>query len=200
MKSHSIALFCLLLMVPGVGVFSQEAEAETAAPTYDDEIPLPEVVLVFGPRIGVSAIIMDPAKFNTELQVGFPRDVSYFPVFTEFGFTTKQLIAMGDSGRNLIIEETFLLGGLDQNLAIPALRLLLGLEGRVGSEIKVGPYLSFKDNEGKVGITASFIYLIGWTIRSRGMIVPIEISMVPQPSYWNPRITFTTGLSFRIPN
>jgi hypothetical protein len=133
------------------------------------------------------------------MQVGFPKDVDYIPIFTEFGFSAKQLVAMGDSGRDLIIEETFLIGGLDQSFAIPAVRLLLGLEGRVGSEIKLGPYLTFKDNDGKVGIKASFIYSIVWTIKSKGMIIPIDISFVPQPSYWNPRLTITTGLSFRVP-
>lgn len=196
MKSLFIVLFCVLLLAPAVGVFSQETNAPKAM--YDDEIPLPDVELSFGPRIGVTGIIMNWETFNDELQVGFPRDVNYVPIFTEFGFSAKQLVAMGESGRDLIIEETFLLSGLDQNLAIPAARLLLGIEGRVGSEFKVGPYLSFKDNDGKVGVTASFIYVLGWTIRSQGMIIPVEISMVPQPSYWNPRLTFTTGLSFKV--
>jgi hypothetical protein len=166
---------------------------------YDDEIPLPEVTLIVGPRVGVTGIIMDFEQFNNELQVGFPRNVDYIPIFTEFGFSAKQTVAMGDSGRDLIIEEIMLIAGLDQSFAIPAVRFLLGIEGRVGSEIKVGPYLTFTDNSGKVGIRASFVYSIGWTIRSRGMIIPIDIAFVPQPSYWQPRITITTGLSFRVP-
>ncbi|MBN1685329.1 MAG: hypothetical protein JW852_01685 [Spirochaetales bacterium] len=194
MKSRSISMFLLLLLSPVFCLFPQDSGS-----MYNDEIPIPEIDLVVGPRVGLTGIIMDFEQFNTEMQVGFPRDVDYIPIFTEFGFSAKQVVGMGDSGRNLIIEELVLLAGLDQSFAIPAIRFLLGIEGRLGSEIKVGPYLVFTDNSGKVGIQASFVYSLGWTISSRGMIIPIDISFVPQPSYWQPRITITTGLSFRVP-
>ena len=194
MRSRHISIFFLLLLVPVLSIFPQNSDAMNT-----DEIPVPDVALVIGPRIGLSAIIMGFDEFNTEMQVGFPRDIDYVPIFTEFGFSTKQVVAMGDSGRNLVVEELFLLAGLDQSFAIPAFRFLLGVEGRIGSEIKVGPYLAFSDNSGKVGLKASFVYSIGWTFRSKGMIIPVDISFVPQPSYWQPRITITTGLSFKVP-
>jgi len=194
MKNFSISIFVVLLFIPVVCIFPQGSDS-----MHNDEIPVPEGTLVVGPRVGLTGIIMDFDQFNDEMQVGFPRKVDYIPIFTEFGFSAKQLVAMGDSGRDLIIEETMLIAGLDQSFAIPAIRFLLGIEGRIGSEIKVGPYLVFADNSGKVGIKASFVYSLGWTISLKGMLIPIDISFVPQPSYWQPRITITTGLSFRVP-
>ena len=199
MKHRIVYTLCLLLLAPVLCLSAQESDTDVSAQLYDDEIPVPEIDLIVGPRVGLTAIIMDFAQFNSEMQVGFPKEQEYFPIFTEFGFSAKQQIAMGDSGRDLIVEEIMLIAGLDQSFAIPAFRFLLGIEGRIGSEIKVGPYLVFADNSGKVGLKASFIYSIGWTIRSAGMILPIDISFVPQPTYWQPRITITTGLSFRIP-
>lgn len=199
MKHRIVFMFFLLLLVPVLCLFAQDLDSKVSARAYDDEIPVPEINLIVGPRVGVTAIIMDFEQFNNEMQVGFPKREEYFPIFTEFGFSAKQQIAMASSGRSLIVEEVMLIAGLDQSFAIPAFRFLLGIEGRMGSEIKVGPYLVFADNSGKVGLKASFIYAIGWTIRSGGMILPIDISFVPQPTYWQPRITITTGLSFRVP-
>jgi len=200
MRHRLLSLFFVLLLVPVCHLFSQDSESAVSTQGRDDEIPVPEIQLIVGPRVGVTAIIMDFEQFNNEMQEGFPKEEDYFPIFTEFGFSAKQQIAMGDSGRDLIIEELLLIAGLDQSFAIPAFRFLLGIEGRIGSEIKVGPYLVFADNSGKVGLKASFVYAIGFSIRSGDMIMPIDISFVPQPTYWQPRITVTTGLSFRVPD
>ena len=200
MKNRSIAIFLVLLLFPVLSLFPQNSGPAASDSMYNDEIPIPEIALIVGPRVGLTAIIIDAKQFDTEMQVGFPRGVEYIPIFTEFGFSTKQVVSMGDSGRSLVIEELVLLSGLDQSFAIPALRFLLGIEGRIGIEIKVGPYLVFTDNSGKMGLRASFAYSLGWSIKSKGMIIPIDISFVPQPSYWQPRITFTTGMSFRVPD
>ena len=83
-------------------------------------------------------------------------------------------------------------------MAIPALKFLIGFKGRAGTEISLGPYVSLANPDTGMQLSFSSAYMLGWTISSKGVSVPIHFSFVPYPSYVNPRLTLTTGFSFYV--
>ena len=89
------------------------AQEETRAPR-----------LFFGPRLGVSAVVQDPAAFDAGMQVLFPdSSKSYFPVFTEMGLQAQQLVPLGDSKNFLSFQEMLLVGGCALGAAFASMPL-----------------------------------------------------------------------------
>jgi len=153
--------------------------------------------IFFGPVMGVEAEIIDPAAFNTTLQAVYPKtDGTYFPVVTEMGIESSQRIPLGDSKRSLLLHEMFLIAGLDQNMPVPNVDLLLGYRGPSGFEVGMGPHFSLTAPGGSVKIGASVMYWAGLTIATHGYTVPIKLTFVPMPSYVNPQIALLVGFSF----
>jgi hypothetical protein len=153
--------------------------------------------LLFGPRLGVTAVIVQPSDFNDEMQDEFPSSgKKYFPVFTEMGFEAQQLVPIGDSPHSFAIHEVFLLGGLDQSMFIPSANLVVGFHSGWGVELGFGPYLTVLAPSGRVRLAAGVVYVLEYTLQLKGFSLPIIITMVPIPSYSNPRLTLLTGFNF----
>jgi hypothetical protein len=170
------------LLAFGTGLFAQE------------KAPLPRVF--FGPVLGADAVIIDPAAFDASMQAVFPSASKYFPVFTEMGVESAQLFPMGDSKSSVVLHELFLLQGLDQNMPVPCVDLLLGYRTALGFEIGMGPHFSVIAPDGSVKIGASVMYWVGWGITSGTFSLPIKLTFVPLPSYANPKISLLVGFSF----
>jgi hypothetical protein len=153
--------------------------------------------LEFGPRLGVSALLMAPDAFNSGVQSIFPSsDRYYFPVFSQMGVEAVQLISLRGGKSALTIHEVFLLGGLDQSMAIPTLDLIVGYRSWLGFEVGLGPHFAVNVPSGALKLAASVVYAFGWVFHFKGFSVPLTLTLIPLPSYANPQFTFVTGFTF----
>lgn len=179
-----LAVFCAL---GATGAYGQE------------DAPAKRVEFVYGPRVGVSYIVTDPAEFNESVQEMFPdSDRKYFPIITQFGLNLEQRIRLGNTASHFAFQEVLIIGGLDQNLIIPSLSVLIGFRSRAGLELGLGPNVSLKRSaDGPAGVGLSVVYALGWTFDFSGVYVPVNLAVVPTPSDGAPRITLLTGFNFR---
>ena len=182
MKKIFIFVICLLFVCQII--FSQTNEEE--------------IMLIFGPRVGVSFIILDQKDFNAEMQKIFGSENEYYPFFSELGLTIQQLIPLKGSNSYLSFYELFSLGGMDQNMALPSFNFLIGYKHRLGFEFAIGPYFTIFDNSGKLKMDFSLTYMLGWSLINSTYSVPINLMFIPYPSYGNPRFTLTVGINFNI--
>ena len=193
MKRAIAAILCLLCC--GLVAFGQSESG-----SFDSGLSeTANVELSFGPRAGVSFVVMDSKAFHALISAAWPTENWYFPVFTQIGIATTQLIQLGISDASLAFKEIFLLGGMDQNIALPTASLLMGYQGKTGIGLSFGPFvtLGYGDNAKEIKLQFSFAYEVGWTINRKGVSIPISIMFVPMPSYSNPMITVSTGFMFR---
>jgi hypothetical protein len=154
--------------------------------------------IVYGPRVGVTYIVADPEKFDESVQGVFPDgDREYFPIITQFGLNVEQRIRLGNTQSHFAFQEVLLLGGLDQNIVIPSLSLLIGFRSHVGLEFGLGPNVSMTRSSDEPGIGLSVVYAAGWTFSFEDVFVPVNIAVVPTPSDKSPRITLLTGFNFK---
>ena len=164
-----------------------------------DEDEKAKVELIFGPRVGVSWVIVNSELFNESVQHIFPDEgQTYFPVFTQFGVNFEQRIRLGTTKSHFALQEVIILGGLDQNIALPSFSFLIGYRGHTGLEFGLGPNVSMSRSADGIGIALSVVYAAGWTFSIQNVFVPVNISVVPTPSDGHPRITFLTGFNFKL--
>ena len=179
----TLAAVLLLTLLCGGQLFSQ--------------VEAPKTRLLFGPCIGVTGIIVSPDEFNATLQAVYPTtDRHYFPAFTQMGIQSMQLVPMGDSKAYLSFHEMFLVGGLDQNMPIPSVELVLGYRFASGIETGLGPYFSLTAPGGQPKVAASVMYEVSWALTLNRFSMPIMLTLVPMPSYANPQISLLLGFTF----
>ena len=87
----------------------------------------------------------------------------------------------------MLNEWVFLLGGLDQGVAIPSMNWLVGLRTREGAEFGIGP------NVTPAGVALAVA--AGVTFRAGVINVPMTIAAVP--SKYGTRISVLTGFVLR---
>lgn len=109
---------------------------------YDVPIESPKTSLrLNGPRMGASMTTGDALKVLTasKEQGGFDM----FPVTSQFGFQLEQQY-MSAGNFQALVEEVFLIGGLESGKIIPSANLLLGFRfGKAGWEFAFGPTFRF---------------------------------------------------------
>jgi hypothetical protein len=156
------------------------------------------ITFLFGPRLGVTFVITNQSDFDDQVQSIYSSDHSYFPVFSEIGFCTLQQIDLGSSRNFLVFQETFLLGGLDQNFALPFVTILMGYKSGFGFEAGIGPYFSLfhNDKSDNIQMLVSLTYMVGWSFSGKDFSIPLSIHYIPYPSYINPQFTITCGINF----
>lgn len=132
---------------------------------------------------------MTPADYTTLVQQLYPKS-SYYPINTLFGVNFEQRILLGNTKSHFAFQEIFLIGGLEQSVALPEGAFLIGYRDYSGFEIGVGPLVSLAG----IGVVAA----IGWTLSFQGVFIPIDIS-VSLPSATRPAsLALTTGFNFEI--
>ena len=158
------------------------------------------MIFILGPRVGATYIVCPVADFNQAIQEAFPDpDRTYFPFITQFGIQIEQRIRLGDTESHFAFQEVIVLGGLDQNIIIPGINLLVGFRSHFGLEIGLGPNISVKYIPGQsVEIPITVVYAIGWTFSFSDVYVPLNLAVVPTPKDGRPRITLLTGFNFAI--
>jgi hypothetical protein len=164
------------------------------------DVPAKRVEILYGPRVGVSYIVADPDQFNESIQRLFPdSERKYFPIITQFGLSVEQRIRLGSTASHFAFQEVLIIGGLDQNLVIPSLSVLIGFRSRAGLELGLGPNVSMKRSaDESTGVGLSVVYAVGWTFDLQGVYVPVNVAVVPTPSDGAARVTLLTGFNFRV--
>jgi hypothetical protein len=146
-----------------------------------------QFLFIVGPRIGVSYVITSSLEF-TEGISNIYSNGSYVPVMTIFGLAIEQRIILGQTNSHFAFQEMLMVGGLEQSIALPSLTFLIGYRDASGFEIGTGPTISFSG----LGV----IVAIGWTIESKGVFVPVDVSVVLPSNQRPTSIALTTGFNF----
>ena len=156
-----------------------------ATPLYAQsgpEAPPPTRTLsLSGPRVGLTFLSEGVVSKLKERNVEVGQTISQFGWQFERQFYSKQ------GGVTALNEWVFLLGGLDQSVAIPSLSWLVGLRTMEGAEFGVGP------NVTPAGVALAVA--AGITIRTGVLNVPMNFAVVPTKA--GTRVTMLTGFTLR---
>ena len=170
MRHAAIVLMCLAL--PAAPVWAQNV---LDPPSYTKAVNLS------GPRFGLTAL--SPGVVD-ELQ---KRSIEVKPSISQFGWQFERQFYSKQSGVTALNEWVFLLGGLDQGVAIPSLSWLVGLRTMEGAEFGVGP------NVTPAGVALAVA--AGVTFRAGVLNVPMNFAVVPTKV--GTRVTMLTGFTLR---
>lgn len=173
MRAAVLTLFCVSLAVP-VGAQTQ---------TPDVTIPPPplKTVSLSGPRFGITALSQGIVDKLHE------RSIDVRPTITQFGWQFEKEFYSRDGGVAAMNEFVFLLGGLEQGVALPSLSWMVGLRAPSGAEFGIGP------NVTPAGVALALAG--GVTFRSGALNVPMTFALVPSKA--GTRISMLTGFNLR---
>jgi len=147
-----------------------------------DQAPPPARTLsLSGPRIGLTVLSEGVRQKLEERNVHVGSNISQFGWQFERQFYSKQ------GGVTALNEWVFLVGGLDQSVAIPSLSWLVGLRTLEGAEFGVGP------NVTPAGVALAIA--AGVTMRAGVLNVPMNFAVVPTKA--GTRVTMLTGFTLR---
>ncbi len=152
-----------------------------------DEQP-EEFVFILGPRVGIGYVLVSPTTFSEQINDFTGSDYDYYPVNSSFGVSLEQRIVLGNTRNHFAFQEICSINGLEQALALPVVAALIGYRDASGFEIGTGPLLSISGLQ--------IVIAIGWTIQTRGINIPIDISFTPPNAEASASIALTTGFNF----
>ena len=115
------------------------------------------------------------------------NNINVGTAISQFGWQSEKQFYSKQGGVAALNEWVFLLGGLDQNVAIPSLSWLVGLRTQEGAEFGIGP------NVTPAGVALAFA--AGMTIRTGVINVPMNFAVVPTKA--GTRVTMLTGFTLR---
>ena len=143
--------------------------------------PPARVVSLSGPRFGITMLspgVVSKLKENS-IDVG--------TAISQFGWQSEKQFYGKQGGVAALNEWVFLLGGLDQSVAIPSLSWLVGLRTQEGAEFGIGP------NVTPAGVALAIA--AGMTIRTGILNIPMNFAVVPTKA--GTRVTMLTGFTWR---
>ncbi|MBK0404352.1 hypothetical protein I5M27_15245 [Adhaeribacter sp. BT258] len=150
---------------------------------HPDELA-PEQIKLNGPRIGLTLIA------EGELSRKLDREFEASRLLTQFGWQFETQIFMSDRGTSGLLELIPLIGGLEQGLFLPSISGIIGLRGKSGFEVGVGPNVSLAG--------AGLVFATGATIKSGNMNYPLNFAFVPSKE--GARYSFMVGFNYRKKN
>ena len=106
---------------------------------------------------------------------------------TQFGWQFEKEFYSRQGGVAALHEFVFLVGGLEQGVALPSLNWLVGLRTANGAEFGIGPNIT------PVGVALTLA--AGVTFRSGALNVPMTFAVVPSKA--GTRISMLTGFNLR---
>ena len=151
------------------------AQTGTEAPPPARELHLS------GPRFGVT--MLSPGVVSTLHE----NNINVGSAISQFGWQSEKQFYGKGSGVAALNEWVFLLGGLDQGVAIPSLSWMVGLRTHEGAEFGVGP------NVTPAGVALAVA--AGMTIRTGILNVPMNFAVVPTKA--GTRVTVLSGFTLR---
>ena len=140
-----------------------------------------KTVNLSGPRFGMTALstgVVDELK---------TRDIEVGSNISQFGWQFEKQFYTRNSGVAAVNEWVFLLGGLDQGVALPSLSWMVGLRTREGAEFGIGPNIT------PAGVALALAG--GVTFRAGNLNVPMNVAVVPSKA--GTRISILTGFIMR---
>jgi hypothetical protein len=143
--------------------------------------PVARTVSLSGPRFGVT--FLDQGVIDKLAA----RNIEVKPSISQFGWQFEKQFYSKEGGVTAVNEWVFLLGGLDQSVAIPSLSWMVGLRTRDGAEFGIGPNVT----PGGVALALAG----GITLRAGLLNVPVNVAFVP--SKVGSRVSVLTGFNMR---
>jgi hypothetical protein len=166
-----------------VVMFSSVAGSVAAQSTPSVTTPPPpaHTVSLSGPRIGFTSLsegIIDKLH---------ERSIDVRPAITQFGWQFEKEFYGKQGGIAAVNEWVFLLGGLEQGVALPSVSWMVGLRTSGGAEFGVGPNIT------PAGVALAFA--AGVTFRQGVLNVPVNFAVVPSKD--GMRVSILTGFNMR---
>jgi hypothetical protein len=149
-----------------------------AAPLRAQDSLLTEVHNLAGPRVGFGAALTPKGRQTL-------RDSRVSSPYSQFGWQFEQRAFANPGGLTFVVEETVLMGGIDQGRFLPSVSAIMGVRTPSGWEAGLGPELSVH------GIAVAGV--VGRSLRYGNVAIPISImasSLTRQP-----HITFLMGFA-----
>jgi hypothetical protein len=171
---HAVSF--VLCFVVSAGMASAQAQN-----VIDPPPGYAKTVNLSGPRFGMTALstgVVDELK-KREIEVG--SNIS------QFGWQFEKQFYSRNSGVAAVNEWVFLLGGLDQGVALPSVSWMVGLRTREGAEFGIGPNIT------PAGVALALAG--GVTFRAGNLNVPMNVAVVPSKA--GTRISVLTGFNMR---
>ena len=155
-----------------------ELVLEPAGPAVDTEPPVVQYDLN-GPRIGVTFL---PNGMGSRSQ---------------FGWHFENQTSQGARGPRFLVEQVFLIGGVEKSEFIPSGTLLFGVRTPGGFEFGVGPNITL----GPSTLATAVVVAAGQTLRYGGIRVPVNVAVaMSQHEHVKAfRVTLITGWATRQP-
>jgi len=172
---NRIAVFLLVALAAS----SQSTQAQVAT-------PVPDVLKLSGPRIGVT--FLSPGivrKLHEDLTREYLSDVG--SVITQFGWQWEKRFYSSENGLTAVTEWVLLFGGMEQGVVIGSLSWLVGVRTAKGIEFAVGP------NTTPVGVALAVA--AGVNFRAGHLNVPVNLAVVPSKS--GVRVSMLAGFNMR---
>jgi hypothetical protein len=142
----------------------------------------PRAVELSGPRFGVTSL---SAGVVDDLQQR--RGIEVPSMISQFGWQFEKAFYTNNSGVALVSEWVGLVGGLENNLAVPSLSWLVGMRTPSGAEFGIGPNVS--------AAGTGLALAAGITIRNDFVNVPLNVAVVPSKHGF--RLSVLSGFSIR---
>ena len=144
------------------------AGASPALAQYENGYPHPFIQLE-GPRFGFT--LLSSGMTNT---LKTDRKIDVAPVITQFGWQLERQFPSGHNDIAALMELVVLVGGLDQNVALPSASWVFGARTKSGFEFGVGPNVT--------AVGTAIVYVAGMTHKVGTVNVPLNVSFVPSVS------------------
>jgi hypothetical protein len=134
-----------------------------------------------GPRIGFTSLSQGVVDTLAE------RDIAVQPLITQFGWQFEKQFYSKNGGLTAVNEWVLLVGGLEQDVALPSLSWIVGLRTREGAEFGVGPNIT--------PAGSALVFAAGVTFKSGALNLPVNVAVVPAKS--GVRVSLLAGFNFR---
>jgi hypothetical protein len=141
----------------------------------------PRTVNLSGPRFGMTSLSDGVVEKLLERGIEAP------PMISQFGWQVEKAFFTADSGVAAVSEWVVLLGGLEQDVAIPSLTWLVGMRTANGAEFGVGPNIT--------PAGTALAIAAGVTFRHGFVNIPMNVAIVPSKA--GTRVSFLTGFNMR---
>lgn len=155
--------------------FCSPALAQAQAPSVLRSVNLS------GPRIGFTSLSQGVVDALAE------RSIEVRPLITQFGWQFEKQFYSTGGGLTAVNEWVLLVGGLEQDLALPSLSWIVGLRTREGAEFGVGPNIT--------PAGTALVFAAGITFKSGALNLPLNVAVVPAKS--GVRVSMLAGFNFR---
>jgi hypothetical protein len=134
-----------------------------------------------GPRVGFTSLSQGVVDTLAE------RSIEVRPLITQFGWQFEKQFYSKGGGLTAVNEWVFLVGGLEQDVALPSLSWIIGLRTREGAEFGVGPNIT--------PAGTALVFAAGVTFKSGALNLPVNVAVVPTKS--GVRMSMLAGFNFR---